>query len=145
MSESYSAYNDVNYDWLGSIPAHWQWLYLSQVSDEQQVKNTGLAEKRVLSLSYGNIIRKANVDSGLVPASYEIYQIVDVGNIIMRLTDLQNDHRSLRTGLVREKGIITSAYTCLKPRCNPAYLQLLLIPMTHKNISMGLAAVFANQ
>jgi len=73
-------------------------------------------------LSYGNIIRKANVDEGLVPASYETYQIVDNGNIILRLTDLQNDHNSLRTGLVKERGIITSAYTCLKPHCNPSYL-----------------------
>lgn len=32
----------------------------------------------------------------------------------MRLTDLQNDHKSLRIGLATETGIITSAYLCLK-------------------------------
>ena len=31
----------------------------------------------------------------------------------MRLTDLQNDHKSLRVGLVKEEGIVTSAYVCL--------------------------------
>ena len=35
-------------------------------------------------------------------------------DIVLRLTDLQNDKRSLRTGLVKEHGIITSAYTTIK-------------------------------
>ena len=36
-------------------------------------------------------------------------------DIIIRPTDLQNDKRSLRTGLVTERGIITSAYIDLRP------------------------------
>jgi type I restriction enzyme S subunit len=49
-------------------------------------------------------------------------------SIILRLTDLQNDHKSLRTGLATQTGIITSAYTCLKVRQGmlPEYLQLQL-------------------
>lgn len=35
------------------------------------------------------------------------------GDIIIRCTDLQNDQASLRTGLVKDRGIITSAYLCL--------------------------------
>ena len=34
--------------------------------------------------------------------------------VIHGLTDLQNDKRSLRTGLVHERGIITSAYMTTK-------------------------------
>jgi hypothetical protein len=45
-----------------------------------------------------------------VPASFEGYQIVKPGDIVLRLTDLQNDKRSLRQGLVTEQGIVTSAY-----------------------------------
>ena len=58
----------------------------------------------------------------------EGYQIVHDGNIVLRLTDLQNDHKSLRTGLATQTGIITSAYTCLKVREGilPEYLQLQL-------------------
>lgn len=88
-----------------------------------------MIEDNLLSLSYGKIINKdINSTDGLLPASFEGYQIVYDGNIILRLTDLQNDHRSLRTGLVTQTGIITSAYTCLKVRCNilPEYLQLQL-------------------
>ena len=60
--------------------------------------------------------------------SFETYQIVERGDLILRLTDLQNDHKSLRVGLVQERGIITSAYLCLRtfPTIIPEYAYLLL-------------------
>lgn len=77
-------------------------------------KNIGMIENNLLSLSYGRIIRKnIDTDSGLLPESFETYQVVEAGDIIMRLTDLQNDKRSLRQGLTKERGIITSAYDAL--------------------------------
>ncbi|TBF65676.1 hypothetical protein [Rhizobium leguminosarum] len=81
------------------------------------MKNAGMQEDNLLSLSYGRVIRK-DLDSteGLLPDSFETYQIVEPGNIVMRLTDLQNDKRSLRQGLVTERGIITSAYDALEVR-----------------------------
>lgn len=79
------------------------------------MKNTGMQEDNLLSLSYGRIIRKdIDVNGGLLPESFETYQIVEPGNIVMRLTDLQNDKRSIRQGLVTERGIITSAYDALE-------------------------------
>jgi type I restriction enzyme S subunit len=74
-----------------------------------------MQEDNLLSLSYGRIIRK-DIDTaeGLLPESFETYQIVEPGNIVMRLTDLQNDKRSLRQGLVHERGIITFAYDALE-------------------------------
>lgn len=79
-------------------------------------KNIGMINDNLLSLSYGRIINK-NIDTseGLLPESFETYQIVNSGDIVMRLTDLQNDKRSLRQGLVKEKGIITSAYDAVYP------------------------------
>lgn len=115
--------------WVKTIPSHWEERSLIQVVEEQQIKNTGMIENNLLSLSYGKIINKdINTTDGLLPTSFEGYQIVHDGNIILRLTDLQNDHKSLRTGLVTQKGIITSAYTCLETRDNvlPEYLQLQL-------------------
>ena len=99
------------------------------MASEQKIKNAGLVEQNLLSLSYGKIINKdINSTDGLLPNSFEGYQIVYPGNIILRLTDLQNDHKSLRTAMSTQKGIITSAYTCLKTRENilPEYLQLQL-------------------
>ena len=115
--------------WVKTIPAHWNEKSLIQVAEEQQIKNAGMVEDNLLSLSYGKIINKdIKTTDGLLPSSFEGYQIVHDGNIILRLTDLQNDHKSLRTGLVTQTGIITSAYTCLNVRHNilPEYLQLQL-------------------
>jgi type I restriction enzyme S subunit len=74
-----------------------------------------MQEDNLLSLSYGRIIPKSiDAAEGLLPESFETYQIVEPGNLVMRLTDLQNDKRSLRQGLVKERGIITSAYDALE-------------------------------
>ena len=111
------------------IPAHWEELMLFQIASEQKIPNKTVHHQNLLSLSYGKIKRKdINTKGGLLPASFDTYQIVNDGNVILRLTDLQNDHKSLRVGLATETGIITSAYTCLKPRDNilPEYLYLML-------------------
>ena len=102
---------DSGVEWLGIIPKDWEVRQLKSIFIENKKKNIRGKESNVLSLSYGNIIRR-NVESnfGLLPASFNTYQIVEPENLIFRLTDLQNDKRSLRVGLVKEKGIITSAY-----------------------------------
>ena len=53
---------------------------------------------------------------GLLPENFNGYNIIEKDDIVFRLTDLQNDKVSLRTGLVKEKGIITSAYVTIKPK-----------------------------
>lgn len=110
---------DSGIEWLGEVPMHWDSRFLFQIAKEQGISNKGMISDNLLSLSYGRIINKnINKTDGLLPMSFETYQIVDNGNIILRLTDLQNDHKSLRVGLVTQKGIITSAYTCLNPQKN---------------------------
>lgn len=110
----YLKYKDSGMDWFGKIPEHWSVGLLSSLFSDNKEKNTGLKNSNLLSLSYGNIIRKdIDTSTGLLPESFESYQIVHPGYIVLRLTDLQNDKKSLRTGFVKETGIITSAYTGL--------------------------------
>ena len=111
----YAAYKDSGVPWLGEVPEHWEVLPLSAAFSPKLIKNLGMTEKTVLSLSYGQIIVKPPEKlHGLVPESFETYQIVDPGNIIIRTTDLQNDQVSLRVGITKHRGIITSAYLCLQ-------------------------------
>jgi len=125
----YSAYKDSGIEWVGEMPDRWSTKPLFAVFKERHVPNDGNQEDNVLSLSYGRIIRR-DVDSnfGLLPESFETYNIVDPLNIVLRLTDLQNDKRSLRCGLVQEKGIITSAYLTLEKKADidPKYMYYLL-------------------
>lgn len=108
--QRYSSYKDSGVKWLGQIPSHWEVLPGLAVVKENKETNSKLEFNTVLSLSYGNIIIKKDINEGLVPAEYNTYQIVKPGYIIIRCTDLQNDKTSLRTGLVKNEGIITSAY-----------------------------------
>lgn len=107
---------DSGIEWVGSIPAHWKTHPVYYYFGESKNKNRFGQENNLLSLSYGKIVRKdINTSDGLLPESFNTYNIVAANDIIIRPTDLQNDKRSLRTGLVRERGIITSAYICLRP------------------------------
>ncbi len=111
----YESYKDSGVEWLGKIPSHWDLTIGMNVFRENKRDNKGMKEKTVLSLSYGQIIIKPEEKLvGLVPESFETYQIVEPNDIIIRCTDLQNDQTSLRTGLAKDKGIITSAYLNLK-------------------------------
>jgi len=127
--EKYSKYKDSGVKWIGDIPAHWEVRLLSQMATLHYLSNKDVHHQNLLSLSYGRIINKdINGVSGLLPASYDTYQIIENGNIVLRLTDLQNDQKSLRVGLCTQEGIITSAYLALQPRVTvlPAFLYLLL-------------------
>lgn len=105
--------------WAETIPAHWNLHPVYHYFSQRVHKNIFGNEQNLLSLSFGKIIRKdINTVGGLLPASYNTYNIVEANDIIIRPTDLQNDKRSLRTGLVTEHGIITSAYIALKPNSN---------------------------
>lgn len=105
------AMKDSGIEWIGEVPTHWGVNRIADIAKQNKIKNIGTLEKNLLSLSYGRIIRKDfNSSFGLLPESFETYQIVKQGSIILRLTDLQNDQKSLRVGHVSEKGIITSAY-----------------------------------
>ena len=111
----YESYKDSGVEWLGKIPSQWELTIGMNVFRENKRDNKGMKEKTVLSLSYGQIIIKPEEKLvGLVPESFETYQIVEPNDIIIRCTDLQNDQTSLRTGLAKDKGIITSAYLNLK-------------------------------
>lgn len=118
MMERYREYKDSGVKWLGEIPSHWEVVRGLGVLSENKSKNTQLENSTVLSLSYGKIIVKKDIDSGLVPEEYSSYQIVKPGFIIVRSTDLQNDKTSLRIGYVCNEGIITSAYLGLQVKGN---------------------------
>lgn len=111
----YTAYKGSGLPWLGQVPEHWEVRPAFGAFTPNRERNFGMKEKTVLSLSYGRIVIKPPEKlHGLVPESFDTYQIVNPGDIVIRTTDLQNDHTSLRIGMVRDRGIITSAYLALR-------------------------------
>ena len=124
----YEKYKDSGVEWLGEVPEEWEVKPFYSIASERDESNQGMVEDNLLSLSYGRIVSKdITTNDGLLPESFETYQIVRPGDIVFRLTDLQNDKRSLRTAIVCETGIITSAYVATTPTSIlPSYLNYLL-------------------
>ena len=106
-------------DWIKEKPVNWKILKISQIFNQVKCKNKDLVEKNLLSLSYGKVKRR-NIDAkeGLLPENFEGYNIIEKDDIVLRLTDLQNDHKSLRVGRNIERGIITSAYITIRNKLN---------------------------
>ena len=141
--QPYPSYKNSGVPWLGQVPEHWKQVPGRACFQEKKESNTGLKETIVLSLSYGRIIVKtADKLHGLVPASFETYQIINPGDIIVRPTDLQNDKVSLRFGLSNSRGIITSAYMCLQTKSEllREYGYLLLHSYDLKKVFYGLGS-----
>ena len=105
------------------------------------VSNKWMHHQNLLSLSYGKIVRKdIKANKGLLPASFDTYQVIKEGIIVFRFTDLQNDHKSLRVGLSKEEGIISPAYVCVEcENIKPEffYLQLHTFDLRKYFYSMG--------
>lgn len=111
------AMKDSGIPWIGMIPEGWNILPTSSLFYEHKQRNRDLEENNLLSLSYGKIKRKdINTQEGLLPQTFDNYNIINNGDIVFRLTDLQNDKKSLRTGLCNERGIITSAYLTIRAK-----------------------------
>lgn len=120
---------DSKIAWVGKIPQQWDSHPIYYYFLEHKHKNSLGLEQNLLSLSYGKIIRKdIGTNEGLLPENFNSYNVVEQDDIVLRLTDLQNDKRSLRTGLVKERGIITSAYVTLRAtkELNSTYFHYLL-------------------
>ena len=108
---------DSGIPWIGEIPASWKTNTVFQLFTQVKNKNTDLQEQNLLSLSYGKIKRRSiDTTDGLLPENFDGYNIIEADDIVLRLTDLQNDHKSLRVGLATERGIVTSAYLTIRNR-----------------------------
>ena len=137
----YKDYKESGIQCVGKIPSHWGTPYLFQIAGEYFVSNKDIHHQNLLSLSYGKIVRKdINTTDGLLPASFDGYQVVKNGVIVLRFTDLQNDHKSLRVGLAKEEGIITSAYTSIYPaeRIRSEFLYYMLHSYDIKKVFYGM-------
>ena len=129
--------------WLGDVPAEWGIAPLYKLVSQVRAPNDGVKEKNLLSLSYGRIIRKdMETAAGLVPESYVGYNRIEPNDIVLRLTDLQNDQKSLRVGLSHERGIVTSAYLTIRPddECSADYLAYAIKVFDFKKGFYGIGA-----
>jgi type I restriction enzyme S subunit len=103
----------------------WDPRRLGSLFQEQKEKNTQFTRKNALKFTYGSIVDKPEYD--MTPSlvdTYSKYTLVDEGDIVINCLNLNYDFVSQRVAIVKNDGIITSAYISLRARSsdiNPMY------------------------
>lgn len=88
-------------------------------------------ETQLLSLTKAGVIER-DIDSGVgkYPASFEGYQVVEPGDLVFCLFDVEETPRTV--GRVKNKGMITAAYTAYEvdtDKADPRFLEYLFISL----------------
>jgi type I restriction enzyme S subunit len=130
--------------WVGDIPADWTTDEIRYMFTQVKEPNRRMVENNLLSLSHGSIIQR-DIDAvmGVLPESFDGYNIIEDGDIVLRLTDMQDDQRSLRVGYSTQRGIITSAYLTLRlktAKYEPKYYYYLLHDYDLQKVFYGMGA-----
>ena len=114
---TYDSYKDSGVKWLGQIPSHWELKKLRAFFDEVSEQNLSRKSSNQLQFKYGTIVPKQDqsVDKD-VWNTISKYTLVEPGDIIINGLNLNYDVISQRIGIVREEGVITSAYVSIRPK-----------------------------
>lgn len=109
---------DSGIEWVGNVPEIWSLKPIRALFDEVTEKNFSGTCSNALKFTYGSIVRKPNFDADAddyVASTILNYTVVEPGTIMLNGLNLNFDFVSQRIGLVKEKGVITSAYMAFKP------------------------------
>lgn len=109
---------DSGIAWVRNVPKIWSLKPIRALFDEVTEKNLLGTCSNALKFTYGSIVRKPNFDADAddyVASTILNYTVVEPGTIMLNGLNLNFDFVSQRIGLVKEKGVITSAYMAFKP------------------------------
>ena len=118
---------DSGIEWIGEIPEGLEVVPVRSCFDEVRTKNTDGQEQNALQFKSGNIISKANFNANTddyVADTITNYTVVLPDTVMINGLNLNYDFKSLRVALVKEKGVITSAYLAIFPdrkKISPQY------------------------
>lgn len=107
---SYPTYKDSGIEWLGQIPTHWDLLRNKIfITEHDNVVGQDAYKYTLLSLTKQGVIQR-DIESGKgkFPKEFDNYKIVESGNIIFCLFDVDETPRTV--GLSSIDGMITGAY-----------------------------------
>lgn len=113
-----STMKDSGIVWIGLIPKEWNSIPIRAGFEEVTDKNYAGSIKNALKFTYGEIVPKTNFEAegdDYVTNTIMNYTVVEPGTIILNGLNLNFDFVSQRIGLVKTKGVITSAYMAFKP------------------------------
>ncbi len=110
---------DSGIEWIGNVPREWTVANIRSCFNEVTEKNKDGSIKHALKFTYGEIVPKTHFDADeddYVADTIKNYYVVSPGTIIINGLNLNFDFITQRVGLVKQSGIITSAYVAITPK-----------------------------
>lgn len=104
---------DSGVAWLGEIPEDWAVVFNKHLMKKVKCIREKYTGEDVLSLTIkGVLIRDLDNPSGKMPATFDGYQFVEAGNLLMCLFDIDVTPRCI--GLIKNDGVCSPAYSQFK-------------------------------
>lgn len=96
--------------WIGKIPAHWTLIRNKNIfKEKKETVGNNSDDFTLLSLTTrGVVVRDTSESKGKFPSDFNTYKIVEEGNIVFCLFDIDETPRTV--GLSSLNGMITGAY-----------------------------------
>lgn len=109
--QRYDTYKDSGVKWLGEIPSHWEMRKMKFSFEERSQKGFPNLPLLAATQNHG-VIRKTDYENRTVEAtkSLDTLKLVEIGDFVISLRSFQGGIE-----LCYEKGIISPAYTILRP------------------------------
>ena len=134
---------DSGIEWVGEIPLSWSVFPAGGVFDEVKEKNKDKKYNNPFSFKYGKIVDKkisGEIDEG-IEETLSAYRVVAPNTIMINGLNLNYDFISQRVAIVKEKGIITSAYLAVQPNeqlISPGFVMYLLKAYDYRQVFHGI-------
>lgn len=106
----------TNIPWIGEIPSDWSTCRFKNVASFKKdiAKNKSYLYERLALTLNGVIKRSKDDDEGLQPDTFDSYQILNPGDFVFKMIDLQNISTS-RVGKSPFLGLVSPAYLRFEP------------------------------
>ena len=108
--------------WIGEIPADWSLIrFKDKYKSIKEIARERSSEYERLALTLNGVIKRPKDDSeGLQPKEFDTYQILEEGDFVFKMIDLQNISTS-RVGLSPYTGLVSPAYIRFTPKSKDQY------------------------
>ena len=104
---------DSGIEWIGQIPCDWKVVTNKHLMKKVKNIREKYTNEDVLSLTVNGVItRDLENPSGKMPSTFDGYQFVEAGNLLMCLFDIDVTPRCI--GLIKNDGVCSPAYSQFK-------------------------------
>lgn len=96
--------------WIGNIPNHWEVMPNKYLMKKLKLIQSVYTDEDIISLTVNGVIKRdLENPSGKMPTSFDGYQFVYPGNLLMCLFDIDVTPRCI--GLIKDFGLTSPAYS----------------------------------